>query len=547
MGLEAAVSRRAYLPYVLLALGSAAYLYPFMRVLWRVGDEGTLVYGAARVAEGAVPYRDFFEVMGPGSFYYLALFFKLFGETWLVTRAVLLVTGVLLTLVTYWLARRLGSRSSLLPAILLLVFSLPLWPATNHHWDSNLFALLAFAAFLSWLDSSRTWFLFAAGALAGVTTTFLQQKGVLLLAACLVLLWLLRRERPGLLRGVATLLAGYLTIVAALTVYFYAAGALPELIYANIIWPFTNYHSVNSTPYAYGLRELYWNSWISLLASASSRIPVYGAASIFVLPILVLAGLPVLLLILAAGQRSVAFNRTTLPYWIVGSALWLSEVHRMDMTHLIYGSPVFLILCTYLWQSRQEKFWRYGTATLAISIVLFAAFNALVAQAAQARMITRRGVVYTFAQDAALEFLDKNVPAGQDVFVYPYYPMYYFLSGTDNPTRYSILMYHINTDAQFREVVTALEQKKVRYVLWDTLVDGPNLKQWFPAYTQPSREKLIMEPYLMEHYNMLTVKNGFRLLERKDETRDGALPDSDTMVTRDARARPGDERPGGFR
>ena len=78
---HAPANRREYLRYALVGLGSAAYLYPFLRVLWRVGDEGTLVYGAQRVAEGAVPYRDFFEVMGPGTFYWLGLFFKLFGTT----------------------------------------------------------------------------------------------------------------------------------------------------------------------------------------------------------------------------------------------------------------------------------------------------------------------------------------------------------------------------------------------------------------------------------------------------------------------------------
>ena len=41
-----------------------------MRILWRIGDEGTLVYGAQLVAQGALPYRDFFEVMGPGSFFF---------------------------------------------------------------------------------------------------------------------------------------------------------------------------------------------------------------------------------------------------------------------------------------------------------------------------------------------------------------------------------------------------------------------------------------------------------------------------------------------
>jgi len=52
-----------------------------MRILMHGPDEGTLIYGAQRVAEGQVPFRDFFEAMGPGTFYWEALFFKLFGIT----------------------------------------------------------------------------------------------------------------------------------------------------------------------------------------------------------------------------------------------------------------------------------------------------------------------------------------------------------------------------------------------------------------------------------------------------------------------------------
>src|SRR5258708_13655238 len=124
------VNRRAYLRYALVALGAAAYLYPFLRVLWRVGDEGTLVYGAQRVAEGAVPYRDFMEVMGPGTFYWLGLFFKIFGATWLVARAQVLITGAGTILVPYWLGRRLPPRSRGLTAPLLTTIPFPLWPAT---------------------------------------------------------------------------------------------------------------------------------------------------------------------------------------------------------------------------------------------------------------------------------------------------------------------------------------------------------------------------------------------------------------------------------
>ncbi len=46
--------------------------------------------------------------------------------------------------------------------------------------------------------------------------------------------------------------------------------------------------------------------------------------------------------------------------------------------------------------------------------------------------------------------------------------MYYFLSGTTNPTRYSLLIYNYNTPAQFHEVIRVLDQHKVRYVVWNT-------------------------------------------------------------------------------
>ena len=512
------MSRRAYLPYILLAVISALYLYPFVRVLWRIGDEGTLVYGAQRVAEGAVPYRDFFEVMGPGSFYWLGFFFKIFGTSWMVARVLLLITAVATTLIVYWLARRLDSAFAALPAVMTLVLTIPLWAATNHHWDSNLFALLAFAAFLSWLDRSKRWLLIGAGVLSGVTTLFMQQKGLLWLLALVLTLWALRRGQPDFLPSVVRLVAGYASVVAAEVLGFYLAGALPDFFYANVIWPISNYRNVNSVPYAFGLRGLFWSSWVDSLLLLFRPSAAHIVADLFLLPFLAIVGLPVLLLGLAVTRRAAAFSPATLPYWIAGFALWFSEIHRSDVNHLIYGSPVLLVLCVYLCGQRQNRFWRYAVRALAFSIVLFAAFDALVAQAARTKIITRRGTVYVHVADAALDFLDQQVKAGEEVFVYPYYPMYYFLSGAANPTKFSILMYHINTEAQFREAVAALERRKVKYVLWDGPVDGQNLKNWFPAYQQPSQDKLIIEPYLTEHYDLLGYRNGFRLLRRKESS-----------------------------
>lgn len=111
---------RKYLKPILLLL-TVAYLLPFTQVLSRVGDEGTIIYGAQRVCEGAIPGRDFVEVIGPGAFYWLALFFKLFGTGWQVTRLYLLLTGVATVMLLYDIARQVCRESV---AIVLWLFVL---------------------------------------------------------------------------------------------------------------------------------------------------------------------------------------------------------------------------------------------------------------------------------------------------------------------------------------------------------------------------------------------------------------------------------------
>ena len=90
----AKAKKREYLPYLIFALCASLYFLPFMRMLLGNGDEGLLIYGAVRIAHGQVFARDFFEVVGPGTFYWLALFFKLFGITFVATRICLFVASL---------------------------------------------------------------------------------------------------------------------------------------------------------------------------------------------------------------------------------------------------------------------------------------------------------------------------------------------------------------------------------------------------------------------------------------------------------------------
>jgi hypothetical protein len=51
-----------------------------------VYDEGLIVFGAIRVMNGDVPYRDFYANYGPAQFYVLAGLFKVFGPSILISR-----------------------------------------------------------------------------------------------------------------------------------------------------------------------------------------------------------------------------------------------------------------------------------------------------------------------------------------------------------------------------------------------------------------------------------------------------------------------------
>jgi hypothetical protein len=510
--------------WILGLLATGLYLWLFLRVQWRIGDEGSIVYGAARVIEGAVPYRDFFEVMGPGTFFWLALWFKALGTSWLTSRVAVLATALVSASAIYYATtRQYRGRLAAIPAALYTVVTVPLWPAANHHFDSNMWVLLAFAVSVSAPRfNPKTSVL--TGVLAGLCSTIMPQKGVLFVAGfCIARL--IDRTRSRQWRGaVAETLwtAGpFLLVGATLAVFFWSRDALSELIYANLIWPATRYHSVNVVPYAYGLREFALQQFAPVFAAVLPS-PLSGVATALAMsPLIFIAILPFVaaaLLLYGVVVRDWAAPRTArVPwgYWCAGFALFASEFHRADLTHLTYGSPILLIAVIVALAHARGLLAVTMRRTLVSGVALLAAVLALVGSTAATAMETRSGDIRLLRPDDALDFLHETVSAGEQVFVYPYYPMYYFLANVRNPTRYSILMHHINTPQQFDEVIRDLEAGQVRYVLWDTFVAGANLTRWFPGYQDPPANEQRLERYLDDHYNVVGIKNRFRILQRK--------------------------------
>ena len=124
---------RKYLPYLIFAACVSLYFLPFMRLLLRGSDEGILIEGAVRTVHGQLLGRDFFEVNGPGTFYWLAAFFKLFGVTFLASRICLFITSLGTALSIYFLSRRVCRTYQLLPCTLIFAtYFGTFWPEISH-------------------------------------------------------------------------------------------------------------------------------------------------------------------------------------------------------------------------------------------------------------------------------------------------------------------------------------------------------------------------------------------------------------------------------
>jgi 4-amino-4-deoxy-L-arabinose transferase-like glycosyltransferase len=499
--------------YALFTLCASLYLLPFMLFILAGTDEGTFLIGAVRIVHGQVFARDFFEVMGPGTFYWLAAFFKLFGVTFLATRICLFISSLGTALSFYFLSRRVCSRYQLLPCLILAgTYMGVLWPGISHHVDSNFLTLLAVVCLVFWLDRPRNSFLIAAGVLAGATTCILQPKGVLLLCAFLAWLWFQRRRTSTLLSAVGLLVGGYLGLVAVVITYFWTKGALGSLIYANFVFPRQSYGSVNAVSYAHLLFEDYWTVWVK---AGGNTAWIIGIAAILIMPLMFVAALPALLLPVGIRCKCKSVTPEITLYWLCGWALWLSEFHRPDIYHLVFGAPLLIILVIHALTESRKRFTDIALQILAISAVCMAGFNCCIVLSMGAHFTTMRvGNVAVLGQKEVLRFLNERVQPGENVLIYPYAPTYYFVSATTNPTRYSFLMYNYNTPAQFHEAVESLDQKRVRYVIWDTTFTVKAVHS-FPAMKFINQNDLIMEPYLESHYKLVEDVDGIHIMERK--------------------------------
>jgi hypothetical protein len=252
-------------------------------------DEGLVLVGADRVLHGEIPYRDFWTLYGPGSYYLLAGLYSLFGEFALVERGFDVAAKAAIATLVVALVLQFGRRSVALGAgvlslgllLYLRSYSAPLFPAMA----ASLATVLALHR--SSIDA-RPAPAFLAGVTLAFTTCFRDDLGAYtLLAAGLFMIRLTWEAWTGPRRGrvlamVGWIAAGYAISLGPVVAFFAFNVPAAELYRDFVDTPLSVYPRVRALPFP---------SIVDALSSAlQARSPAKLGPLVVYLPLVVIGG-----------------------------------------------------------------------------------------------------------------------------------------------------------------------------------------------------------------------------------------------------------------
>jgi 4-amino-4-deoxy-L-arabinose transferase-like glycosyltransferase len=300
---------------------------PFLNVPFE-RDEGVYATIAQGLLDGKVPYRDLFDNKPPLVYGWYAFSFLLFGESVVAPRIVASILLSATTLALFTQVRMVLPRGAAYAAAGIFALSTGL-PWVALHANTEAYMLLPLVASLTAFTvgirgAGRGWFLLAGalGALAMLT----KQVAVWNLLALAIVAWGWRwRSTGAALRGLTPaiwLAAGVAAIVAIVAVPFALAGALDDLVYANVSYNWLYFGSLT-----YGQRAL--NFVVGVFLFIGVAAPLIAAAAFGLVAVL-------------RGRKRAA--QYLLILWAIASAVGVASGGRFFPHYFLQLLPAMAIL-----------------------------------------------------------------------------------------------------------------------------------------------------------------------------------------------------------
>jgi len=503
--------------YLLVGINSIVNIY----------DEGVTVYGATRILEGDVPYKDFWTLYAPGQYYVLAAMFKLFGTSVLTERLWDTLARLMLAFLVFLLSRKLTSNKiALIPWFISII-----WLQAIHFYGYAMFPALAFSLLailflFYYFEKPQKSLLLACGIAVGLAALFRHDTGAydLLVFGIMLIAFTfanLAKDNFSLivklmsLKALLPFFAGILIVVALPVIYLISAVPIDTLVYDLIIFPITVFPKVRSLP---------WPSF-SLDTSINDLILFYFPAFVYLASIVT---------IVLQIRQVLEYDKIKL--WgvmvltLFGLLLYSEGLNRGDRAHLLPGTIIATILLLYMISLAIKRYRKdkvlivaFLLLLLPITIFIILPVSTWLLDVSQqpgftlTNCIRRIGCVeVNHDEEEAAKYIVAHTGEGERIFVglsrhdvvVLNDAFFYFLANRDSASKYQELHPGVITTLPVqKEIVNDLKNQKVSYlVLFSQPKDFAKPNEGGRSTGVVVLDKFIREKYqVVEEFGYYTV------------------------------------------
>ncbi len=510
-------------------------------------DTWIALYGAKRILEGQLLYKNFFDFVTPGTDYILATVFYLFGVKLSVARIALAVSNALVVAIIV-LVSSYTIKNKLL--FMLLPFLTAIYASYNYYVSHHYFILLPviltlFSGIMNIKEQStktHQW-LFTGLATAGAFL-FIQSIGLTLFG--MIVLFLIcyyvspspfekgaghpsERWVGGIFwKGLMYYISGFLIPIIFVVILFALSGSLTAFIYDSFIWPLLHYKTMNINS-IHGLLTVLIDGLIgrgwspAILNGFIGYLGVLTSIIVFIVmwfkseehktsetDALVFSS------IVCIGVVSGLIQNPTINHIMVFLPLYLfmmtllfeyKVLHNNSVIRKVFSLYFFIIAVTLIYNSYRTYSLIYDTVVNDSEIMK--------THVGKVRMIkSYRSSYETSNPYVFLKEWNDELP--KYIFVLYWSPSIYMLTGTENPTPLNTYMPYYNTKEQAKSVIRALKANHTELIIIDTTLEYAHYMYrrhggwaWHDSQIFSPDEPLIS--YINTHYRLDKVIPGYKI------------------------------------
>jgi hypothetical protein len=284
---------------------------------------------------------------------------------------------------------------------------------------------------------------------------------------------------------------------------------------ADWFWPLHNYSKVNSVPYGYqdwsdeARKRLYGSgSWLV------GGIALFTVSPCFLLPVLpIIAFMLLIYWLLEVKRERLAVDRAAYYVLVCSSIVGLLFsvlISRADIIHFVHLTPLLYLVLAWVMDGTDIRGQLIRSIRPLVSLGILITFTTLgmafLVRIGSAKTVieTRRGVVLAKSSDAILEYVQTHVPAGSRILVYPYLPLYYYLTATFNPTSFDYLQPGMHTRQQEQEAIHQVSADRTAVIVFQPSFNDSIAASW-PKTSLASLASDPVADYILSHYRPCRV------------------------------------------